>query len=299
MKALRLAVILALFLLTGCRTAAQPALGSAENPIKMGIVPFIETQQMVQNMQPFLTLLEKETGYKYTFDAPTSYAVLIESMGAGRVDVGWFGPLAYVLAHQKYGVDVLAVSVNSQNATSYRSEILVAADSPIKSIADLKGKKFAWVDPASASGYLYPRALIAGAGYDPDTFFSQQIFAGGHDKAVIALYNGQVDAAATYEGARSTVEKTLPDVMQKTRVIATSVNIPNDNVAVRKGLPPEMVQRVRDGLLKVASTEEGQIALKKGIGTQGLAPAKDSDYDPVRQAAKVLNLNLEEQVKGK
>ena len=298
MKALRLTVLLALFLLTGCRTAAQPALGSAENPIKMGIVPFIETQQMVQNMQPFLTLLEKETGYKYTFDAPTSYAVLIESMGAGRVDVGWYGPLAYVLAHDKYGVDVVAVSVNSQNATSYRSEILVRSDSAIQSIADLKGKKFAWVDPASASGYLYPRAMIAQVG-DPETFFSQQIFAGGHDKAVIALYNGQVDAAATYEGARSTVEKTLPDVMQKTRIIATSPRIPNDNVAVRKGLPPEMVQRLRDGLLKVAATEDGQIALKKGIGTQGLAPAQDSDYDPVRQAAKVLNLNLEEQVKGK
>lgn len=299
MKALRLTVIFVLFLLAGCRTAAQPPIGSAENPIKMGIVPFIETQQMVTNMQPFLALLEKETGYKYTFDAPTSYAVLIESMGAGRVDVGWFGPLAYVLANQKYGAQVIAVSVNSQNATSYRSEILVRADSPIKTIADLKGKKFAWVDPASASGYLYPRALIASAGYDPETFFSQQIFAGGHDKAVIALYNGQVDAAATYEGARQTVEKTLPDVMQKTRVIATSVNIPNDNVAVRKDLPPEVVQRLRDGLLKVTSTEEGKIALNKAIGTSGLAPAKDSDYDPVRQAAKVLNLNLEEQVKGK
>ena len=298
MKALRLTVILVLFLLTGCRTAAQPALGSAENPIKMGIVPFIETQQMVQNMQPFLALLEKETGYKYTFDAPTSYAVLIEGMGADRVDVGWYGPLAYVLANQKYGAQVIAVSVNSQNATSYRSEILVRADSPIKTVADLKGKKFAWVDPASASGYLYPRALIAQVG-DPDTFFSQQIFAGGHDKAVIALYNEQVDGAATYEGARQTVEKTLPDVMQKTRVIATSANIPNDNVAVRKGLPPEVVQRLRDGLLKVTSTEDGKIALKKAIGTNGLAPAKDSDYDPVRQAAKVLKLDLESQVKGK
>ena len=292
-------LIFVLSLLVGCRTPVQAPLGSAENPIKMGIVPFLETQQMVTNMKPFLEMLEKETGYKYTFEAPTSYAVLIESMGANRVDVGWYGPLAYVLAKQKYGAEVIAVSINSQGATRYRSEILVAANSPIQSVADLKGKRFAWVDPGSASGYLYPRALFADTGNDPDKFFGEQIFAGGHDKAVIAVYNGQVDGAATYEGARLTLEKTLPDVATKTRVIAQSGWIPNDNVAVRKGLPPEVVTKLRDGLLKIAGTEEGKAALKKAIGTNGLEPTTDSAYDPVRQAAKVLKLDLEAQVKGK
>jgi len=274
----------------------QAALGSAENPIKMAIVPYEEAERLVSDMKPVVERLEKETGYHYDFSVVTSYAALIEGMGSNKVDVGWFGPLAYVLAHEKYGANVILVSIE-YGQTTYRSEIIARADSGINSLADLKGKRFAYVDAASASGYLYPRAMLAAAGYDPDTYFAKTTFAGSHDSAVVAVYRGDVDAGAVYEDARDAVEKALPDVMDQVKVVAYSDPIPNDNVAVRKDLPPGVVNKIKQALLDMAADPEGLKVLAKAIGVDGLATATDSDYDPVRRAAQALRLDLESQVK--
>lgn len=279
-------------------TACQPApakLGSAENPIKMAIVPYEEAERLVADMQPVVDLLERETGYAFEFSVATSYAALIEGMGSNKVDVAWFGPLAYVLAHEKYGAEVILVSVE-YGQTTYRSEIIARTDSRIDSLADLQGKRFAYVDAASASGYLYPRAMLAAAGFEPETFFSKATFAGSHDSVVVAVYRGDVDAGAVYEDARDATTEALPDVMDQVKIIAYSDPIPNDNVAVSRSMPPEMADRLQQALLKIASDPQGLDVLAKAIGVDGLAPATDSDYDPVRRAAEALHLDMESQV---
>src|SRR5258708_29761657 len=85
-----------------------------------------------------------------------------------------------------------------QGSKTYRSQIVVRADSGINSIEQLRGKKFAFVDPASASGFLFPNALLAGMGIDYKSFFSDTIFAGGHDKGIIAGYNKQADGGRPF-----------------------------------------------------------------------------------------------------
>jgi len=128
---------------------------------------------------------------------PTSYTTVIEAMGSNQVDVGWLAPFAYVLAHDKNGAQVILASLR-QGSKTYRSQIIVRADSGINSIEQLRGKKFAFVDPASASGFLFPNALLAQQGIDYKAFFSDTIFAGGHDKVIIAVYNKQVDGGASF-----------------------------------------------------------------------------------------------------
>ncbi|MBI4758856.1 MAG: phosphate/phosphite/phosphonate ABC transporter substrate-binding protein [Chloroflexi bacterium] len=284
--ALVLLVIPATGLLAGCGPGEKP-IGSPERPIKMAFVPYLETQKLFLTMKPFVDLVEKESGYKIDFSVPTSYAATIEAMGANKVDVAWYGPYAYVLAHDKFGAEVILTSVQYGN-TKYRGQIIVRADSGLNSLENLKGKKFAFVESSSASGYLYPKALLVSKGYVPEKYFSDIVFAGGHDKVIIAVYNKQVDAGAIYEEARTTLEKTLPDIMAKTKVIAYTDWIPNDNVAVRKGLPKEVKDKLTEALVKVVSSPEGKKALKEAIGTEGFALARDSDYDPIRQAARVL-----------
>jgi len=92
------------------------------------------------------------------------------------------------------------------------------------------------------------------------------------------------------------VTSTLPDVMQVVKPIATTDPIPNDTVSVRSGLDPALVKLITDGLLYVQSTPEGQKALKDLYQIDGLAPGNDADYNTLRQAAKVLNLDLEQQI---
>jgi phosphonate transport system substrate-binding protein len=284
-------------------TVNQAALGSPGNPLKMAFVPSADSQKVLASGQPLADLLSQQTGLSFTVSVPTSYAAVIEAMGANNVDVGWLAPFAYVLAQDKFGAQVVLASVRGGSKT-YTGQIITHVDSGINTVADLPGKKFAFVDPGSASGFLYPNALLAQNGIDYKTAFSETVFAGGHDKVVIAVYNKQVDAGATFgdsvEGvvtdARTNVVSTLPDVMEKVRVIGKTSPIPNDTVSVRAGLPSELVTQIRDGLLAVAATDQGKDLLKSLYNINGLATAEDSEYNSVRSAASVLGLNLEQEL---
>jgi phosphonate transport system substrate-binding protein len=288
---------------TAQTTVAQGGLGSAANPLKMAFVPSADSQKVLASGQPLADLLSQQTGLSFTVSVPTSYAAVIEAMGAENVDVGWLAPFAYVLAHDKFNSQVVLASVRGGSKT-YTGQIITHVDSGINYLRDLPGKKFAFVDPGSASGYLYPSALLSGNGIDPKTAFSESIFAGGHDKVVIAVYNRQVDAGATFgdsvpgvtTDARTTVVSTLPDVMEKVKVIAVTDPIPNDTVSVRAGLPAELTAQVRDGLLAVAQTDQGKQLLRDLYNINGLATADDSEYDSVRRAASTLGLNLEQEL---
>ena len=288
---------------TGATANQMGALGTPGNPLKMAFVPSSDSQKVLASGQPLADMLSQQTGLSFTVSVPTSYAAVIEAMGAENVDVGWLAPFAYVLAKDKFNSQVILSSVRGGSKT-YTGQIVAHVDSEINSVTDLPGKKFAFVDPGSASGFLYPNALLASNGIDYKTAFSETVFAGGHDKVIIAVYNKQVDAGATFgdsvEGvqtdARTNVVNTLPDVMEKVKVIGKTPAIPNDTVSVRAGLPVELALQVQDGLLAISATAEGQALLKTLYNINGLAPAVDSEYDSVRNAASVLGLNLEQEL---
>jgi phosphonate transport system substrate-binding protein len=297
----RLALIVAVpFVITACglNQLAERPLGSADRPIRMATVPFLETQRLTKGMKDIGDYIEKETGLKVQGDVPTSYVAVVEAICANKLDVAWVSPLAYILARQKCGADMQLASLNSQGKTTYHGLIIARTASDIQKIEDIKGKRFAWVDATSTSGYLYPRALLADKGV-PESALGQQVFAGGHDKVVIALMNGQADAGAIYDDARTVegVVKQFPNVKEATRVVGQTEEIPNDGVAFRKDMPADVTKKVKDALLKLSSTDEGKKVFRDSLGTTGVFPTTDAEYNPVRKAAQVLNLNLEEELK--
>jgi phosphonate transport system substrate-binding protein len=275
----------------------KPSLGTAANPIKMAMVPSLDTQKLIASGEKLAVLLEKETGLKFKVSVPPSYTTVVTAMGAGQVDVGWLSPIPYVIAHDRYGVEPILMTVRDQS-TQYWSFIIARTDTGISKLSDLKGKKFAFGDPVSTSGSIYPKHLLRTNGYDPEKFFSQVIYAGAHDKVVMSVYNKQVDAGAIYGGvasdAREKVVGVIPDIMQKTKVIAKSAAIPNDTVSVRAGLPKDIVEKIKNGLINVAKSDEGRLSVMDLYGIEGFVPADDSDYDSVRKVAEAENIKLEQ-----
>jgi phosphonate transport system substrate-binding protein len=280
--------------LAGCGRGKSP-IGTPDNPIRMAVVPSVEQQKLAVTGKQLAEMLHKETGYTVKVSVPTSYAAVVEAMGAGQVDVGWLAPFSYVLAHQESGVNVILKTVRGGSA-SYNGLIITRTDSSVKSIEDLRGKRFAYVDPLSTSGCVYPKVLLLKKGYDPEKFFGRTIFAGNHDSVVVAVYNGQVDAGAIYGGpvsdARERMLRTIPDLMKKTRIIAQTDPIPNDTVSVRKDLPPEVVRKLKEGLIAIANSEEGRRTVLSLYGIDSFTDAKDSDYDSVREAVRLLKINI-------
>ena len=279
-----------------CAVSSASAPGSPNNPIKMSIVPFLETQRLARGMQSLSAALEQENGLKYSGDVPTSYAAVAEALCADRVDVGWLSPLAYILANRKCGADMQLISINTSGATTYGGMIVVGAESPARGLEDLKGKSFAWVDPSSTSGYLFPRALFEEKGLAVESFLGQQIYAGGHDKVIVAVLNHQVEAGAIFKDQRERMQATYPNIMEATRVLAETADIPNDGVAYRKSLPKDIIDKTNQALLAISGRPDGRQLFTEAIGTAGVAPTTDQTYDIVRRAASALKLDLEQEL---
>ena len=299
------------FVAAACGGSAQPstqsqapsptvALGTADRPLVMAFVPSQDTARITASGKAITASLEAATSLKWEVKVPISYAAVVEGLCAGQIDVAWLNTLSYVLAHQKNCADLLLASVRNDEtgkpSTTYNSQILVRTDSGINTIADLKGKRFAFVDPISTSGTLFPTLKIkAETGQDPKTFFSQTVFAGGHDKAVLALYQGSVDGAASFIDARTLVKTQFPDIMEKTKVIATAGPIPNDTVSVRSTLPADLKTKIQTALLAYAKTDDGKKALKSLYSIDGLDKADPKVYEPVAEAAKTIGLDLDKE----
>ena len=284
-------MLLQIFLLFCLPHASEAqSLGSVENPLKMMFVPSGDAQVILKGGREIGQFLQKETGLHFKTSVATSYASVIEAMGAGKVDVGWLATFSYVLAHDKYGVELLLV-VQRFGSPFYRGQIMVRADSGIQNLAGLKGKRFAFVDPASTSGHLYPKTLLLSQGFDPEHFFKKSVFAGSHNAVVLSIYKGEVDGGAAYDGSRSAVAKSFPDVFDKVKVITYTKEIPNDTVSVRKELSENLKLKIREGLKKISHSPEGSKVLKKLYGISGFTDL-DGLFDPVREAGRLLNLNL-------
>ena len=273
------------------RPVSAEILGTSSNPIRMMFVPSGDAQVIVKGGQEVAKLLQKETGLHFKTSVATSYAAVIEAMGAGKVDIGWLATFSYVLAKDKYDVELLLV-VQRFGSPFYRGQIMVRADSGINSLDNLQGKRFAFVDPASTSGHLYPKTLLLSKGLDPKTFFSKTIFVGSHNAVVLSIYKGEVDGGAAYDGSRAAVAKTYPDVFEKIKVLAYTKEIPNDTVSVRKELPEGLKVKLRNGLKKISDSPKGSKILKRLYGISGLMDL-DGLFDPVREAGRLLDLNLE------
>src|SRR5438477_1691276 len=278
--------------------ASGPRLGSFDRPISLAFTPSVQAATISTNSNAIKAALEKATALAWKVTAMTSYAAQVEAMCSGSVDVGFFATIQMTLLVDKgCGTPVLGAlrvdPVSKQLSTSYSSQILVRADSGINDLNGLKGKKFAFVDPLSASGYVYPTLTIKNkTGQEPKTFFSSTIFAGGHPQAALAVYQGTVDGAATFIDARDSLVATAPDIKTKTKVIDTAGPIPNDGVAVAKGFPDDVAKQVKQALIDYSKTDDGKKVFSALFQWDGMQEIDAKFYDAMKDAAALAGVDV-------
>ena len=276
--------------------AEEPAatdLGTAENPIVMSFVPSGDTQDIIASGDTLATMLSEATGLVVEANVGTDFSAVREAMCAGQAHIGWLNTFNYVMANEQCGVDAGMVT-SRFDATTYSGQIIVRADSGITTLADLEGKVMCWVDPASTSGYIIPRIMLAAEVIDPDTAFSETIEAGSHNNVVTQVYNGDCDAGATFADARTGIEEEFPDVLEQVAVLATTSEIPNDSVAFIADFPAEMRAEIVAALLEISASPEGQEALNTLYNIEALQESDDSFYDTFRADLSRAGLNIEE-----
>ena len=289
MKGLKVAVSLALAILV----SSGAAFAQAHDPMKtgtlrIGFIPAEDSRAMVRQSQAILDIVAKSTGMKVEAFVGSDYNATIEAFRSGHVDVGLLGPFSYVLATTVAPVEAFAVTVVAKTMQpSYKSIIIARKDSPITDLASIKGHTFAFVDPGSTSGSMVPSAAFVKAGITPQKDFKQVMYSGGHDATIVAVGSGKVDAGSVadriYERGCA---KGLADC-SKLKIVWTSPPIPNDPLLYRKNLPEELKKKIREAFYSVKNLPFGE------MGTVArFDPATDKDYDPIREIATALKLDL-------
>ncbi len=272
-------------LLGGC-TVISPL---PDRDLTFGFTPVLSESEMRAEFEPLMTYLSQAIGRKVTLYIAKNYGDLRTQMESGTVDIGSYSPFAYVDATRGGKIRIIGQSILAGSAT-YRGLVIVRKDSGLRSIADLEGKRFAFVDAKSASGYVYPRAMLVEAGVNPERYFKETVFAGGHDKVIDAVLGRRVDAGAIYDGALDVAKaKGLP--IAELATVSSTDPIPHDAIAVRSGMDEALVGKIQAALVALDKSPAGKAVIahsKKKL--TGHVIADDGLFDVVRRTARIAGV---------
>jgi len=289
--------LIALFVIAGLALAGcapkEAELGTEENPIIWALVPSGETDTVLTGFQSVADIIFEQTGLVIEPFVATEYAGVIEAMSADppKAHMASLATFAYMLASERGAAEAELVSLRRGSA-SYNGQIFVRTDSGIASVADLAGKTFCGVDPLSTSGWIIPSITLAAYGVNPDTDLAGVVFAGSHDAAVSAVYNGECDAGSSFVDARSNLTEDYPDIMEAITVIEVSVDIPNDGVQYHPSVSRELRDQINGVLLTIHETEAGAEAIFQAYEWSELALRDDSFYEPFRQILDAAGVDI-------
>jgi phosphonate transport system substrate-binding protein len=297
-RLLRLSILLVSFFLIVI-SVASPSWAVTPKSITIGFIPGENPETLRENGAEIAKLLESKIGVPVKIFISNDYSGLIEAMKQKKVDFAFFTAMSFVFAEKSAGAKVLLKKV--WDGPFYWSTILVRNDSKIGKVPQLKGKKFAFVDKKSTSGFLYPQVMFKKQGIDTTSFFKEVVYSGNHDASIQLLAKNEVDAVAVFsndeKAADSAWNRFAPkDSKTKVKPIWISAPIPNDPFCVRTDFydaNPKISHDLMFALIELDDDAKGGSRFKKLLGVSSLMLATSQQYEPVRDLVKELDLKLE------
>jgi phosphonate transport system substrate-binding protein len=258
-----------------------PRLARGADDLHVAFVPDVATTpQSIAAKQPFIDWLQHATGRTVNLIIPTNYAATVEAIGNGSVDLANFGGLAYLKASERYQAQAL---VQRSEDRAFHS-LFITSSPDVKSLADVRGKTFAFGDVLSTAGHLIPAKDLLDAKIDPDSDI-QARFSGNHTNTAIAVNAGQVVAGALDETVYRKLinDKTIDP--EKARVFKTSEPFIDYTWATTQSIDPKLRDNLRDSFLALHETSVLQL-----LRATKYVPSSDAEYADLRVTARKLHL---------
>jgi phosphonate transport system substrate-binding protein len=263
-----------------------------QQEILIGLIPEQNIFRQRERYQWLKQYLYDQLHVTVTFTSLSRYGNLIDHFAAEKMDGAFFGSFTYGLARHQLGVEPLVRPVNIDGTSTYHGYLFTRKDSGIRRAADMRGKRFAFVERATTAGYLFPLAFFKANGItNLHAYLGEMIFTGSHDAAIEAVLNREADVGA----AKNTIYEQLSvensRIYTEMVVLASSGAVPENCLAVRKDLDPELKVALKHALLDMDKNEDGKEALRM-FGARGFIETNDGDYAYFYKLVREVGINL-------
>ncbi|MBM4461288.1 MAG: phosphate/phosphite/phosphonate ABC transporter substrate-binding protein [Chloroflexi bacterium] len=250
-------------------------------PLRVAVAAVISPRGNVESYTPLLDYLGRELNRPVEMVQRRTYMEVNDLLRDGEVDVAFVCTSAYIAGRRDFGMQLLAAP-QVAGATVYYSNLIVPADSPARSMADLRGKVFAFTDPMSLSGRVYPTSLVHTLGAEPETFFSRIFFTYSHDNAVRAVADGLADGAGVDSLVYDFAVARDPSLTSKVKVIHRSPPFGIPPVVVGPDIRPQLRAQLYDLLIGLQDDPAGP-AILATLGFDRFVPINDAAYETAQQ----------------
>lgn len=281
-------------------TATQAVAAEPIKEFRIGLLGGENEADRLRSNECLVKRFETLLGVPVKLFPAADYAGTMEGLKGGNLDYAELGASAFagIQIDNPGVVEPVVTTEQIDGSTGYVSVMLVKADSAFEKVEDLKGKKLAYADPNSTSGYLVPVVALAKEGFKDSEFFSATTFAGGHEQSVLAVVNGDVDAGVTWASGvgkweegysngnlRKMVDKGMLD-MSTVRQVWQSPIIPNGPIVIRSSLPQEVKDKVKASLLSFHEDDKDCLYKVAAGEINKYVPVEAAFYDTIVEARK-------------
>ena len=284
----RLAIKQALLAVAATSALASFSASAAEQVLRVSAIPDEAPTELQRKFKPLGEYLSKETGMKVVFTPVSDYAAVVESLAKGKLDMAWLGGFTYVQAKNRTNGTANPIVQRAEDAVF--TSRFITADPEVKTLADLKGKTFAFGSPSSTSGSLMPRYFLQQAGINPEKDFKKVAYSGAHDATVAFVAAGKADAGVLNASVWDKLVETKKVDPSKVRVFDTTPEYFDYNWTVRGDLDPAVVQKLTDAFLKLDPANPEHKAIMDLQRASKFIPSKLENYVGIEDAAKSAGL---------
>ena len=230
-------------LLGGCKEQPPPEPIFPKRPLTFGMVPFHALPELYAESKIIASYLSDRLDRKIRFVLMPDYASITKLLLHEQLDIAWMTPMPYAKFRSRIDYEILCAP-SRRGRRSHRGVIVTKRDSNFKTLQDLKGSTFAYVDRYSTSGFVFPNLLFQEKGIDPLSFFRAVHFSHTHSSSLLGVIEGRYDAAAVYDQAYLT---SLPkEDRRKLKALAFTKTIPADPIVVRKNLDASLKAKLKE-----------------------------------------------------
>ena len=268
--------------------SSLPALAAEPAVLRVSAIPDEAPAELQRKFEPLGKYLSAQTGMKVVFTPVTDYAAVVESLATRKLDLAWLGGFTFVQA--KIRTNGTAIPIVQREEDAKFTSKFITANPAIKTLADLKGKSFAFGAPSSTSGSLMPRFFLQQDGINPEKDFKTVAFSGAHDATVAFVAAGKAEAGVLNASVWDKLVESKKVDTSKVRVFATTPPYFDYNWTVRGDLDPALVKKLTDAFLALDPAKPEHKAILELQRAARFIPTQASNYEGIEAAAKSAGL---------